>query len=60
MLVLKNNFSPYDDVIKCRLCLKGCVFTLSFALIAAAEINSSVPMILVGRIIGGLAVGKRI
>jgi len=37
---------------------EGCVFTLSFALIAAAEINASVPMILVGRIIGGLAVGK--
>jgi len=36
----------------------GCVFTLSFALIAAAEINASVPMILVGRIIGGLAVGQ--
>lgn len=42
---------------KPTLILSGCVFTLSFALIAAAEINASVPMILVGRIIGGLAVG---
>ena len=37
--------------------LLGCVFTLSFALIAAADLNASVPMILIGRIIGGLAVG---
>jgi hypothetical protein len=36
----------------------GCAFTLSFALIAAADLNGSVPMILVGRIIGGLAVGQ--
>jgi hypothetical protein len=41
-----------------RLCSTGCVFTLSFALIAAADLNASVPMILIGRIIGGLAVGE--